>query len=59
MPINSKKDLDKPTKCAKCGEIFPRKETRGTTDGQWLCVADWEDKHGTGAPPPVPTYKST
>ena len=57
--MNSKKDLDKKDKCAICDGSFTRREMRGTTNGDWLCVADWEDKHGTAAPPPTPSYRLT
>jgi hypothetical protein len=54
--MNSRKDLDREEKCATCGNKYPRKEMRGTNNGDWLCIADWEDKHGSAAPPPVPVY---
>jgi hypothetical protein len=59
MAINSKKDLDKKEKCAMCGDMFERRGMRGTTNGDWLCVPDWEDKHGSAAPPPTPSFSVT
>jgi hypothetical protein len=56
--VNSRKDLEKTEICGRCEKKFPRKEMRGSNDGSWLCVPDWEDKHGMAAPPPLPNYKA-
>lgn len=55
MP-NSKKDLDRVEECTNCGDDHPRRDMRGTTDGSWLCIGCWEDKHGSAAPPSFPQY---